>query len=153
MYRRSSESRMRSGKSRGVSKCSRRKDRYIGRLYSDIGKVPSDSGIFGSTGELREFYWALMGHTGKERKASKGGRTPPHGLVRIGLGRGAPPSFLPLFSSLSFPPTPTTWKGRNPTPTGSRTPPGRAIGAAPLPLLHSFIYVARGHPIDTTIDP
>ena len=38
-----------------VSKWSRGKDQYIGRLYSDIGKVPSDSGIFRSTGELREF--------------------------------------------------------------------------------------------------
>ena len=66
------------------------------------------SGVAGSYGNS---YWALMGHTGKERKASKGGRTPPHGLVRIGLGRGAPPSFLLLFPSLSFPPTPTTWKG------------------------------------------
>ena len=34
---------------------SRRKDRYIGRLYLDIGKVPSGSGIFRSTGELREY--------------------------------------------------------------------------------------------------
>ena len=57
---------MRSGTKRGVSKWSRRKDRYIGRLYSDIGKVSSDSGIFRSTGELREFagrnigpYWAI----------------------------------------------------------------------------------------------
>ena len=45
---------------------SRRKDQYIGRLYSDIGKVLSGSGIFRSTGELREYgeevygpYWAL----------------------------------------------------------------------------------------------
>ena len=40
MYRRSSESRMRSGTWRGVSKWSRRKDRYIGRLYSDTRSVP-----------------------------------------------------------------------------------------------------------------
>ena len=32
-----------------------RKDRYIGRLYSDIEKVVSDLGIFRSTRELREF--------------------------------------------------------------------------------------------------
>ena len=64
------------------------------------------SGVPGSYGNS---YWALMGHTGKERKASKGGRTPPHRLVR--LGRGAHPSFLLLFPSLSFSPTPTTWKG------------------------------------------
>ena len=41
-----SESRMRSRTCRGVSKWSRGKDSYIGRLYSDIGMVPSDSGIF-----------------------------------------------------------------------------------------------------------
>ena len=37
-----SESRMRSGTWRGVSKWSKCKDRYIGRLYLDIGKVLSD---------------------------------------------------------------------------------------------------------------
>ena len=46
-------------------------------------------------------YWALLGHTGKKEKGLKGGRTPPFGLVRIGLGKGRPlPSFsfsLPLF--------------------------------------------------------
>ena len=72
MYRRSSESRMRSGTWRGVSKWSRRKDRYIGRLYSDIGKVPSDSGIFRSTGELREFVLRLNGPYGKGEKGPKG---------------------------------------------------------------------------------
>ena len=39
----------------GVSKWSRGKYSYVGRLYSDIGKVLSDSGIFRSTGKLREF--------------------------------------------------------------------------------------------------
>ena len=43
-------------------------------------------------------------------------------------------------------------KGGSPTPTGSRTPLGRAIERAGPPLLHSFIYGGRGHPIDTTID-
>ena len=76
------------------------KDRYIGRLYSDIGKVPSDSGIFGSTGELREFVLGLNGPYRKGEKASKGGRTPSHGLVRIGLERGGAP-FLP--SPFPFP--------------------------------------------------
>ena len=54
----------------------------------------------GVTGIHREKYWALLGHTGKERNASKGGRNPPHGLVRIGLGRGGAP-FLP--SPFPFP--------------------------------------------------
>ena len=46
-----SESWMRWRTWRGVSKWSRGKDSYIGRLYSDIGMVPSDSDIFRSTGE------------------------------------------------------------------------------------------------------
>ena len=55
-------------------KWSRGKDRYIGRLYSDIGKVPSDSGVL-TTGELQKFtrrsngpYWALVerGEKGQE---------------------------------------------------------------------------------------
>ena len=84
----------------------RRKDRYIGRLYSDFGKVPSDSGIYRSTGELREFagekYWALLGLAGKREGLPRAGRAPPHGLVRIGLGGGAapPPSFPSLFPFL-----------------------------------------------------
>ena len=45
------------------------------------------SGVPGSYGNS---YWALMGHTGKERKASKVGRTPPHGLVLIELGMMIP---------------------------------------------------------------
>ena len=78
----------------------------IGRLYSDFGKVPSDSGIFRSTGELREFagekYWALLGHTEKREGLPRAGRAPPQGLVRIGLGGGAapPPSFPSLFPFL-----------------------------------------------------
>ena len=56
--------------------------------------------FFGVPESYGNSYWALMGHTGKERKAPKGGRTPPHGLVRIGLGRGAPPSFFLLLPSL-----------------------------------------------------
>ena len=40
-----------------------------GRLTLDIGKVPSGSGIFRSTGELREYgrrsIWALLGFRGE----------------------------------------------------------------------------------------
>ena len=50
--------------------------------------------FFRVPGSYENSYWALMGHTGKERKAPKGGRAPPHGLVRIGLGKGGAPSFL-----------------------------------------------------------
>ena len=75
--------------------------------------------LFGVPESYGNSYWALMGHTGKERKASKGGRTPPHGLVRIVLGRGRP---LPSFSF--FLPFSYSYKERrSPTPTGSRTPP------------------------------
>ena len=83
-----SESRMRSWTWRGVSKWLRRKDRYIGRLYPDIRKVPSDSGIFWSTGELQEFVLGLNGPYEKGEKGLKGGHALPHGLVRIGLGEG-----------------------------------------------------------------
>ena len=38
--------------------------RYIGRLYSEFGKVPSDWCIFRSTGELREFAGEYMGLIG-----------------------------------------------------------------------------------------
>ena len=62
---------MRSGTWRGVLKWSRRKDLYIGQLYSDIGKVPSDSVIFRSTGELRKFILGLNGPYGKGEKGLK----------------------------------------------------------------------------------
>ena len=52
-------------------------------LYSDIGKVPSDSGIFRSTGELREFAW---GSNGPYEKGE--GSTPAH------KGRPASPLLL-----------------------------------------------------------
>ena len=67
---------MRSGTWRGVSKLSRRKDRYIGRLYSDIGKVPSDSGIFRGTGELREYEEEVMGLMGQVVEERRQGAQP-----------------------------------------------------------------------------
>src|SRR5215216_7635383 len=93
---------MRSLTGREVAKWSRRKDRYIGRLYSDIGKVPSDSGIFRSTGELQEFVLGLNGPYGKGEKGLKGGRAPsPWTGPNWTRERGRPlPSFsfsLPLF--------------------------------------------------------
>src|SRR5215216_4812579 len=103
----SSKSRMRSRTWRGVSKWSRGKDRYIGRLYSNIGKVPSDSGIFRSIGELREFtgrsngpYWAI-----RERREGPQGVVAPSPWAGPNWTRrgAAPPSFLlslPLFPSL-----------------------------------------------------
>ena len=94
-------------------------------------------------------YWALMGHTGKERKAPKGGRTPPHGLVRIGLGRGGAP-FLPSPSPFPFP-TPTR-KGGVLLPVGVGLPPWRALllGRPAPPLL---LYIqGQGAPLDTQVD-
>ena len=67
---------MRSGTCRGVSKWLKCKDRYIGRLYSDIEKVPSDSGIFRSTRELRKFVLGLNGPYGKGEKGLKVGCAP-----------------------------------------------------------------------------
>ena len=54
---------------------------------------------FGVPESYGNTYWALLGHTGKKEKGLKGGRTPLLGLVRIGLGKGAPPSFLLFFPS------------------------------------------------------
>src|SRR5215216_1916441 len=107
-----SESRMRSWTLRGVSKWTRRKDRYIGRLYSDIGKVLSDSGIFRSTVELRE-YGGTDGPYWRERRATKG-RPPPFrspNWTREGGRRPFPtPSPSPSFPLSSFWWTPTrTW--------------------------------------------
>ena len=97
-----SESRMRSWTWQRVLKWSRHKDWYIWRLYSDIGKVPSDSGIFfGVPESYRNSYWALMGHTGKERKASRVAAPLPHGLVRIVLRKGGAP-ILPSHSPFPF---------------------------------------------------
>ena len=104
--------------------------------------------FFGVPESYGNSYWALMGHMGKEKKAPKGGRNPPHGLVRIGLGVGA---FLLSPSPFPFP-TPTR-KGGVLLPVGvglpplARPPPRPA--ASPLAPLYTG---AGGHPIDSTID-
>ena len=94
--------------------------------------------FFGVPESYENSYWALMGHTGKERKTPKGGRTPPHDLVRIGLGKGGAPFLL---SPSPFPsPTPTRKGGvLLPPPLGAPPPLGR-----PSPPC-SFIYGGRGH--------
>ena len=105
----------------------RRKDRYIGRLYSDFRKVPSDSGIFRSTGELREFVLGLNGPYGKGEKGLKRWPHPSPwsgpNWTREG-GRTLPSFSFPLPFSYSHK------ERRSPTPGGSRTPPY----GAPLPL-------------------
>ena len=67
---------MRSGTCRAVSKCSRHKDRYIGRLYLDIGMVPGEIGnipehreVTGTPWEVYGPYWALVEKRGKARGA------------------------------------------------------------------------------------
>jgi hypothetical protein len=57
--------------------------------------------FFGVPESYGNSYWALMGHTGKERKASRVAAPLPHGLVRIGLGKGGAP-FLPSPSPFPF---------------------------------------------------
>src|SRR5215216_3830664 len=90
-----SDSRMRSRTWQGVSKWSRGKYSYIGRLYSEIGMVPSDLGIFRSTGELREFtrekLWALWAIRGKHT-SPQGAGAPPLGR-RPNRTRRRPPPF------------------------------------------------------------
>ena len=76
----------------------------------------------------------------------------PQGLVRIILGERQRPLLPSLLFSLSFSPTPTTWKGRNPTPGGSRTPPGRAIARPALPPPPVLYIRGQGNPIDTQVD-
>ena len=79
----------------------RRKDRYIGRLYSDFGKVPSDSGIFRSTGELRDYVLGLIGPYGKEGKGPQGWPHPsPWSGPNWTREGGAHPSFFLLPPSL-----------------------------------------------------
>ena len=99
--------------------------------------------FFGVPESYGNSYWALMGHTGKERKASKGGRTPPHGLVRIGLGKGGAPFLL----SLSPFPSPTpTRKGGVLLLVGVGLPPLARLSLGRLPPPCSFIYGGRGAP-------
>ena len=76
----------------------RGKDSYIVRLYLDIGMVPSDLGIFRSTGELWEFaeevngpYWALVERWKKGHEVARASPCPN----RIGQGVGARPPDTP----------------------------------------------------------
>ena len=137
-----SESRMRFRTSRGVSKWSRRKDRYIGRLYSEFGKVPSDSGIFRSTGELREFageYMGLIGPYGNRGERPKGRRRAAP--LWSELDKGCSPFFLPplpLFPPFSY----SNKDGGSPTPGGSRTPLGAPLLGRPPPP--PFLLYIRG---------
>ena len=78
--------------------------------------VPSDSGIFRSIRELREFVLGLNGPYGKGEKGLKGGRAPsPCTGPNWTRDRGRP---LPSFSfSLPFPPLLLLLIGRAPSST------------------------------------
>ena len=107
-------------------------------------------GVPESFGNSPGSIWTLLGHTGKKKKGLKGGRTPPLGLVRIGLGKGGAPFLLLLspFLPLSY----SNKERRSPTPGGSRTPP---LARPPWPAASppcSFIYGGRGAPLDTQVD-
>ena len=80
----------------GVSKWSRHKDRYIGRLYLDIRMIPGEIGhlpmyreVTGTPRGVYGPYWALVElmrgrETRRERHPSP-----------IRIGKGADPPFLP----------------------------------------------------------
>ena len=125
------------------------KDSYIERLYSDIGKIPSDSGIFRSTGELREFaeeYMGLIGPYGNRGERPKGRRPAPPLWSELDNG-GSPLFLLPL---LLFP-SPTR-KGGVLLPVGVGLPLARLLlGRPPPPPLLLYIR-GQGAPLDTTID-
>ena len=57
--------------------------------------ISEKTGVPGGLPEPPGRVLGLMGLRGKERGAARVGRAPPLPLVRIGLGGGAPPSFLP----------------------------------------------------------
>src|SRR5215216_4250210 len=105
------EFRMRSRTSRGVSKWSRGKDSYVGRLYSDIGMVPSDSGILSEYRGVTGIRWGklmgLLGHSGGE-EADHGRRRPPLPNPNWTRGGGAAPLFPS--PSLSLPLSPSVGK-------------------------------------------
>ena len=99
----------------------------------DFGKVPSDSGIFRSTGELREFLLGLNGPYGKGEKGPKGWPHPSPWTSPNWTREGG----RPLPSPSPFPsPTPTR-KGGVLLPVGVGLPPWRALllGRPPPPLL------------------
>ena len=73
-----------------------------------------------------------MGHTGKERKASKGGRAPPHDLVRIGLGKGGAPFLL----------SPSPFPSPIPTRKGGVLPPLARL--SPWPAASPLLLYIRG---------
>ena len=100
---------------RGVSKWSRHKDWYIGRIYLDTGKVPEKFGAPGGYRNPPGGIWALLGPCRRKREGAREGGAPPQAQSELGRGAGPPfPFSFPLFlllllvllpntSTLSFP--------------------------------------------------
>ena len=102
------------------------------------------SGIYRSTGRLRTPpprevygpYWAIVGERRREPRRGRARPSP------IRIGWGPDPSFLSSFLPLPSSPSPTR-EGGNPTPGGSRTPPGCAIEGRPSPS-STPLYTGEG---------
>ena len=105
--------------------------------------------FFGVPESYRNSYWALMGHTGKERKGPKGWPHPSPWTSPNWTREGGAPFLL---SPSPFPfPTPTR-KGGVLLSVGVGLPLGApSLAGHPLPL-GSFIYGGRGAPLDTQVD-
>ena len=115
-------------------------------VLGEIGILPEYREVTGTPRGLNGPTWALVG----KRRGGKGWAARPSPLVRIGQGEGggAPLSFL---SPSSFPPSPTpTRKEGSPTPSGSRTPPWRALLGRPPPPPWLLYIRGQGAPLDTT---
>ena len=93
--------------------------------------------FFGVPESYENSYWALMGHTGKERKTPKGGRTPCPIRTR---GRGGARPFLaaPL-SSHQGPCGPLTLRGGSGNPPALRFSP-KSPGTLPVSEYSRPIY-------------
>src|SRR5215216_7366286 len=89
--------------------------------------------------------WALMGFSGKRGKASKGWLHPLPFWSELDKGKGAATPFL----SLSFP-FPSSFL---PLLVHTKERDGILLPVrVGLLLLSSFIYLGRGHPMDTQVD-
>ena len=115
---------------------------------SEVFRVKS--AFYRSTGRLPEPPGNLMGlngpsgGSGEEAKGQPRAPSPQSELDKEGGRRPPPPFLFPLSPS---PPSPSpTWKGGNPTPGRSRTPPGVPLAWPHLLPLAPLYTGAGGHP-------